>query len=79
MTVQFAQIHADEVQLPVAHAPLGNNLLRKLTDLAYRPFNYHGLNALIMVEMCMHGRYSVANDSAKYHVPLHFVLRSRVP
>ena len=56
MAMGFAQLNTHEVELPVAYTALRDDGFGKLPYLAHRALEHHGLNALLMIEVRMHGR-----------------------
>jgi len=54
VAMRFAQLDADQIQLPVPHAALRDDLLSELAHLLHRSFQHDGLNALIVIKVGVH-------------------------
>ena len=55
MGVRLAQFHIDQIQRAVAYAALGDDLLGKFPYPLDRTLQHDGLDALIMIQVRMHG------------------------
>jgi hypothetical protein len=55
VTMGSAQFNTHKIQLPMAYAPLGNNLLGELAHLLHGASQHHRLDTLVMIQMRMHG------------------------
>jgi hypothetical protein len=54
VAVRVAELDADQIQHAVSHAALGDHFLGELAHTLYRTLEHHGLDTLIMIQMCMH-------------------------
>ena len=48
--------HVDEIQQAMPNPALGDDFLRKPAHALHRPLEDDGLETLIVIEMCVHGR-----------------------
>ena len=57
VSVRGAELDIHEVKDAVTNAALGNDLLGKLTHSFYRTLEHHGLDALFVIKVGVHGRH----------------------
>jgi len=55
VTVRLPHLDANQVQLSMPDTPFSNDLLGELAYLLNGAFKHHGLDALVMIEMGVHG------------------------
>ena len=53
--VRLGKIYTNQIELPVPHASLRDNFIGELTHLADRPLYDDRLNALLVVQVRVHG------------------------
>ena len=55
--VSGAELDVDQIQCAVPDSALRHDRLGKLAHALDRAFEHHGLHALIVIEVCVHGRH----------------------